>query len=117
MIGKFRLELFKEIDMFLMFRKGTQSKITQAVNCYAKVSNKDMKHQDNIDKVSVYPEYLDTSKVYGSSMIQKLPTHRSAWKLVDNFTPEKTDKLMKKDKKGVSFRSPRRVSQRAGQEA
>ena len=105
-MGQFRLELFKEIDMFLMFRKGTQSKITQAVNCYAKVNNKDMKHQDNIDEVSLYLEYLDTSKVYGRSMIQKLPTHRSAWKSVDNFTPEKTDKLMKKDKKWVSFRSP-----------
>ena len=106
MIGKFRLELFKEIDMFLMFRKGTQSKITQAVNCYSKVNNKDLKHQDNIDEVSVYLEYLGTSKIYGRSMIQKLTTHRSAWKLVDNFTPGKTDKLMKKDKKGVSFRSP-----------
>ena len=106
MIGKFRLELFKEIDMFLMFRKGTQSKITQAVNCYVKVNNKDLKHQDNIDEVSVYLEFLGTSKIYGRSMIQKLKTHRSAWKLVDNFTPEKTDKLMKKDKKGVSFRSP-----------
>ena len=106
MIGKFRLELFKEIDMFLMFRKGTQSKITQAVNCYSKVNNKDLKHQDNIDEVSVYLEYLGTSKIYGRSVIQKLTTHRSAWKLVDNFTPGKTDKLMKKDKKGVSFRSP-----------
>lgn len=117
MIGKFRLELFKEIGMFLMFRKGTQSKITQAVNCYSKVNNKDLKHQDNIDEVSVYLEYLGTSKIYGRSVIQKLTTHRSAWKLVDNFTPGKTDKLMKKDKKGVSFRSPWRVSQRAGQEA
>lgn len=106
MIGKFRLELFKEIGMFLMFRKGTQSKITQAVNCYVKVNNKDLKHQDNIDEVSVYLEFLGTSKIYGRSMIQKLKTHRSAWKLVDNFTPEKTDKLMKKDKKGVSFRRP-----------
>ena len=106
MIGKFRLELFKEIGMFLMFRKGTQSKITQAVNCYVKVNNKDLKHPDNIDEVSVYLEFLGTSKIYGRSMIQKLKTHRSAWKLVDNFTPEKTDKLMKKDKKGVSFRSP-----------
>lgn len=106
MIGKFRLELFKEIGMFLMFRKGTQSKITQAVNCYVKGNNKDLKHQDNIDEVSVYLEFLGTSKIYGRSMIQKLKTHRSAWKLVDNFTPEKTDKLMKKDKKGVSFRSP-----------
>lgn len=106
MIGKFRLELFKEIGMFLMFRKGTQSKITQAVNCYSKVNNKDLKHQDNIDEVSVYLEYLGTSKIYGRSVIQKLTTHRSAWKLVDNFTPGKTDKLMKKDKKGVSFRSP-----------
>lgn len=87
MIDKFRFELFKEIDMFLMFRKGTQSKITQAVNCYAKVSNNDMKHQDNIDEVSVYLEYLGASRVYGRSMIQKLPTHRSAWKLVDNFIP------------------------------
>ena len=33
-------------------------------------------------------------------MIQKLPTHGFSWEKVEDFTPEKIDKLVKKDKKG-----------------
>ena len=33
-------------------------------------------------------------------MIQKLPTHGFLWKEAENFTPEKIDELVKKDKRG-----------------
>ena len=33
-------------------------------------------------------------------MIQKLPTHGFSWEKVEDFTPEKIDKLVKKDQKG-----------------
>ena len=33
-------------------------------------------------------------------MIQKLPSHEFSWEKVGDFTPEKIDKLVKKDKKG-----------------
>ena len=33
-------------------------------------------------------------------MIQKLPTHGFSWEQVEDFTPEKIYKLVKKDKKG-----------------
>ena len=33
-------------------------------------------------------------------MIQKLPTHGFSWEEVEDFTHEKTDKLVKKDQKG-----------------
>ena len=33
-------------------------------------------------------------------MIQKLPIHEFTWEKVDNFTPEKIDRLVKTDKKG-----------------
>ena len=33
-------------------------------------------------------------------MIQKLPTHGFSWEKVEDVTPEKIDKFVKKDKKG-----------------
>ena len=33
-------------------------------------------------------------------MINNLPTHGFLWKKVDDFTPEKIDKLVKKDNRG-----------------
>ena len=33
-------------------------------------------------------------------MVQNLPSHRFLWKKAEDFTPEKIDELIKKDKKG-----------------
>ena len=33
-------------------------------------------------------------------MVQNLPTHKLLWKKAEDFTPEKIDELVKKDKKG-----------------
>ena len=86
--------------MFFMFEKCIQGGITQAVKCYGKANNKYMRYQYNLDKKSTYLLYLDANNLYGWAMIQKLPTHGFSWKKVENFTPEKIDKLVKKDKKG-----------------
>ena len=47
---------------------------------------------------STYLQYLDANNLYGWAMVQKLPTHGFLWKEVEDFTPEKIDKRVKKDK-------------------
>ena len=43
--------------------------------------------------------YLDASKLYGWAMVPNLQTHRFLWKKAEDFTSEKTDELVKKDKR------------------
>ena len=57
-----------------------------------------MEAQYKPNEVSRYIQYLDANNLYGWAMIQKLPTHGFSWEKVD-ITPEKIDKLVKKDKK------------------
>ena len=83
-----------------MFEKGIRGGITQAVKRYAKANNKYIKDQYNPDKKSTYLQYLDANNLSGWVMIQKLPTHRFSWGKAEDFTPEKIDNLVKKDKKG-----------------
>ena len=83
-----------------MVEKGIRGGITQAVKRYAKANNKYMKDLYNPDEVRLYLQYLDANKLYGCAMVQNLPTHRFKWKDGDDFTPEKTDELVKKDKRG-----------------
>ena len=60
-----------------------------------------MKDLYNPNEESTYLQYLDANNLYGWAMVQKLPTHGFMWKInVDGFTIEKTDELVKKDKKG-----------------
>ena len=96
----FRLELLTDIDMLLMFEKGIRGGITKAVKRYAKVNNKYMKDLYNPDEKSMYLQYLDANNLYGWAMVQNLPTNRIKWKDGEEFTPEKIDKLVKKDKRG-----------------
>ena len=101
---QFRLELLTDIDMLLMVEKGIRGGITQAVKRYAKSNNKYMKDLYNPDEKSIYLQYLDANNLYGWAMVQNLPTHRFKWKNVEDFTPEKIDKLVKKDKRGIFWR-------------
>ena len=96
---EFRLDLLTDIDMLLMFEKGVRGRITQAVKRYAKVNNKYMKGLYNPDEKSICLQYLDANNLYGWAMVQNLPTHGFKWK-GGGFTPEKIDKLVKKDKRG-----------------
>ena len=43
---------------------------------------------------------MDIDNEYGWAMINNLPTNRFLWKKVEDFTPEKIDELVKKDKRG-----------------
>ena len=54
----------------------------------------------NPNEESIYLQYLDANNLYGWSMVQNLPTHEFKWKNGEDFTPEKIDGLVKKDKRG-----------------
>ena len=86
--------------MLLMVEKGIRGGITEAVKRYAKANNKYMKDLYNPDELSTYLQYVDANNLYGWAMINNLPTHRFRWKNGEDFTPEKIDELVKKDKKG-----------------
>ena len=86
--------------MLLMFEKGIRGGITQAVKRYVKANNKYMKDLYNPDEESIYLQYLDANNLYGWAMVQNLPTHGFLWKDTEDFTPEKIDELVKKDKRG-----------------
>ena len=97
---EFRLELLTDIDMLLVIEKVIRGRITQAVKRYAKTNNKYIKDLYNPDEESIYLKYLDANNIYGWAMVQNLPTHGFLWKKAEDFTPEKIDELVKKDKRG-----------------
>ena len=84
--------------MLLMLGKGIRGGITQAVKLYAKASNKYMKDLYNTDEEGIYLQYVDVNNLYGWSMVQNLPIHGFLWKEEEDFTPEKIDGLVKKDR-------------------
>ena len=86
--------------MLLMVEKGIRGGIKQAVKCYAKANNKYIKDLYNPNDKSTYLQCLDANNLYGWGMVQNLPTHEFLWKKGEDFTPEKIDKLVKKDKRG-----------------
>ena len=58
-----------------------------------------MKDLYNPDEKSMYLQYLDANNLYGCAMVQNLPTDGFKWKNGEDLTPEKIDKLVKKDKR------------------
>ena len=85
--------------MLLMVEKGIRCGITQAVKRYAKTNNKYVKDLYNLEEESIYLQYLDANNLYGWAMVQNLPTHGFLWKDAEDFTSEKIDELVKKDKR------------------
>ena len=99
-LDEFRLQLLTDIEMLLMVEKGIRGGITQTVKRYAKANKKYMKDLYNPDEESIYLQYLDANNLYRWAMAQKLPTQGFKWKEGEDLTPEKIDKLVKKDKRG-----------------
>ena len=83
----------------LLFEKGIRCGIIQAVKLYAKANNKCMKDLYNPDGKSIYLQYVDANNQYWWAMIQNLQKHGFLWKKGEDFTPEKIDELVKKDKR------------------
>ena len=83
-----------------MVEKGIRGWITQATKRYVKAKNKYMKDLYNPDEESVYLEYMDANNLYGWAIINNLPTHRFLQKKAEDFTPEKIDELVKKERRG-----------------
>ena len=52
------------------------------------------------ENLYLYLQNLDANNLYGWAMVQNLPTHIFLWKKGEDFTPEKIDELVKKDKRG-----------------
>ena len=102
--NEFRLDIFADIDMLLMFEKGIRGGITQAFKRCAKANNKYMKDLYNPNEESTYLQYLDANNLYGWRILQKLPAHGFLRiKKVEEFNPEKIDELIKKDREGYSL--------------
>ena len=68
------LELLTDLDMLLMFERGTRGGITEAVHRYAEANNKYMGDKFIPKEDSNYLQYLDVINLYGWVMTQLLPT-------------------------------------------
>ena len=77
--------------MLLMFEKGIQSGITQAVHRYSKANNKYMGKKFNPEENTSFLQYLDANNLYGWAMNQPLPTGGFKW-----VTPDEIAKLENK---------------------
>ena len=77
-----------------MVEKGIRGEIILAVERYAKAHNKYMKDIYNPNEESTYLQYLNANNLYGWA------THAFLQKEAEDFTPEKIDKLVKKNKGG-----------------
>ena len=74
-----KLELLTDPDMLLMFEKGIQGGITQAVLQYVKVNNKYMGKKFDPKEEGSFLQYLDANNLYGWAMSQPLPTGGFKW--------------------------------------
>ena len=73
------LELLTDPDILLMFERGTQGGITQAVHRYAHAKNSYMCDRFDPTKESHYLQYLDANDLYDWAMSQPLPTGEFKW--------------------------------------
>ena len=75
---KVELELLTDIDMVLMFAKGTRGGISQAIQGYASANNKYMPNY-NSKAPSTYLKYVDANNLYGYAMSKKLNINNFKW--------------------------------------
>ena len=69
-----KLKLLTDIDMLLVFEKGTIGGICHSIHRHAKENNKYMKNFDKNIELS-YFMYLCANNLYGWAMFQKLPVN------------------------------------------
>ena len=74
-----KLELLTEIDMLLMFEKGTRGVISMISKRFAEANNKYMGEKFNENLPSKFITYLDANNLYGWAMCQNLPVGNFEW--------------------------------------
>ena len=72
------LELLTDMDLVLMFEKGTRGGISQAIQRYASANNKYMPNY-NSKAPSTYLMYVDANNLYGYARSKKLPINNFKW--------------------------------------
>ena len=99
-LTKVKLELLTDIDMLLMFEKGTRGGISQAILKYAKANNKYMKtYNENVK--STYLQYIDANNLYGWAMSKKLLVRRFKWDDANKYTELMIKNYNEDDKYGA----------------
>ena len=75
---KVKLDIFTDIDMLLMVRKGIRGGICHSIYWYAKADNKYMKDYEK-KKELLHVQYWDVNNIYGQTMSQKFPVNSFEW--------------------------------------
>ena len=75
---KVKLDLWTDIDMLLMVKKGIRGKISHAIHPYVKANNKYSKDYDK-NKESLYLKYWDMNILYRWAMSLRLPVYGFKW--------------------------------------
>ena len=78
-LTKIKLELLTDLDMLLMFEKGTRGGISMISTRHGQANNKYMGEKFDVSKPSKYITYLDANNLYGYAMSKKLPTGGFKW--------------------------------------
>ena len=73
-----KLELLKDMDMFLMIEEVIRGGICHSVHRHSRANNKYMEDYDK-NKESSYLIYVDYNNLYGEAMSQKLPVDGFGW--------------------------------------
>jgi hypothetical protein len=86
------LELLTDLDMVLMYEKGTRGGISMISQRYAKANNKYMKDFDEALEKS-YILYLDMNNLYGGAMQKALPVRDFQWESPEKFSAKKIQEM------------------------
>ena len=73
-----KLELLTDYEMFLMVEEGIRGGICHSIYRLAKANNKYMKNYD-VNKETLYIQYLDANNLCGWASSQKLPVNGFKW--------------------------------------
>ena len=77
--SKVQLELLSDLDMLLLFEKGTRGGVSMIPNRWGKANNKFMGEKFASTKPSKFLAYLDANNLYGWAMMHQLPVGDFHW--------------------------------------